>query len=98
MVLSCQVTKNKKNQEVSCSTTGVGGCRVNRSFENLSIAIKSAKFKKLKLTKPKKSDLIKANSSETDLLTFRAKKNFIYLYKAFTEALIFRHLDPEYHI
>ncbi len=50
------------------------------------------------MTKPKKSDLVKANSSGTDFLTFRAKKTFIYLQKAFTEVPIPRHFDLKYYI
>ncbi len=56
-----------------------------------------AEFKKLKLTKSKKSDLANANSG-TDFFTLEAKKAFIHLQKVFTEALILRHFDPEYHI
>ncbi len=63
-----------------------------------------AKSKKLKLTKLKKSDLVKAqnfakaNFSGTDFLTFKAKKAFLHLQKAFTKILILRHFDPKCYI
>ena len=77
--LNTQTTENKKNLEVQSSTTGAGRSRVGRSFENLSTTTKSAKSKKPKLTKSKKLDLVKANSSGMDFHTFGAKKVFIYL-------------------
>ena len=50
----------------------------------------------------KKSDLSKAKFAkvdfETDFLTPKAKKTFIYLKKTFTKALILRHFDPKYYI
>ncbi len=64
----------------------------------LSTTTKSARSKKLKLTKIKKSDFAKANSSETDFLIPEAKKAFIHLRKAFIKAPILRHFDLEYHI
>ncbi len=86
-----------KNQDATGATsrTRIGG--VGGSFENLSTAIKSDKSKKPKLTKSKKSDLPKANSG-TDFLTSGAKEAFIHLRKAFIEAPILRHFDPECHI
>ena len=52
-----------------------------------------AKSKKSKL----KANFAKANF-ETDFFIPEAKKTFIYLQKAFTEALILRYFDPECHI
>ncbi len=49
------------------------------------------------MAKSKKPNFAKANSG-TDFLTLGAKDTFIYLQKVFTEALIFRHFDPERHI
>ena len=46
----------------------------------------------------KKSDFAKANSSGTDFLTSEAKKAFTQLRKAFIEAPILHHFDPESHI
>ncbi len=104
-----QITDNEpqstqaENQDAPSAAGGaIGGDEVGGSFENLSTAAKSANSKKSKSTKPKKSDLPRANSarvnSGTDFLTPKAKKAFIYLQKAFTEAPIFRHFDPEHHI
>ncbi len=42
--------------------------------------------------------LTKFNSFKTDFLIFRAKKAFIYVQKAFTKGLIFRHFDSECYI
>ncbi len=78
-----------ENQNALGAASGAVGGGVGRSFENLSTAIKS--------TKSKKPKLAKANS-RTDFLTSGAKKTFIHLQKAFTEALILRHFDPECHI
>ncbi len=56
------------------------------------------------MTKPKKSDLIKAqnfakvNSSKMDFLTVKAKEAFIHLSKAFSKAPILRHFDMESYI
>ncbi len=86
-----------ENQDVSGAADRAGGGRVGGSFENLSIAVKSAKSKKPKLTKSKNSDLARANST-TDFLTPEAKKAFIHLRKTFTETPILRHFDSEYHI
>ncbi len=97
--LSTQATKNEKNQDAPANT---GGGRVGRNIKNLSTIANLAESKKSKLTKSKKSDLPKANfakiNSRTDFLTFEAKKAFINLQKAFTEAPILRHFDPKYHI
>ncbi len=72
-----------ENQDVPSAACGASGGGVGGSFENLSTAAKSAKSKKSKLTKPKKSDLPKANfarvNSGTDFLTPEAKKAFIHL-------------------
>ncbi len=91
-----------ENQDAPSAASRAGGGRVGGSFENLSTTAKSAKFKKSKSTKPKKSDLLKTNfakiNSRTDFLTPKAKKTFIHLQKAFTEAPIQRHFDPERHI
>ncbi len=105
--LSTQADQNEKNyhtpDNIGCASS-VSSKKVGRSIKNLSTVAKSAKFKKPKLIKPKKSDLIKtqnfarANSFETDFLIFEAKKGFIHLQKAFTEASILKHFDPECHI
>ena len=51
------------------------------------------------MTKPKRSDLSNAKTnSETDFLTFGAKKAFIHLQKALIKAPILRHYNPEYYI
>ena len=90
-----QITENKKNRDVSAGSAGAGSNRVGRSIENLSIVAKLAKSKKPKLTKPKKSNLVKAQnfakakSFETDFLISKAKKIFIYLQKAFTKRPMF---------
>ncbi len=86
-----------ENQNAPGATGGATGGGVGGNFENLSTAVKSAKSKKPKLTKSKKSDLVKANP-RTDFLTPKSKKAFIHLQKAFNEALILRHFDPECHI
>ncbi len=86
-----------ENQDAPGAAGGAGGGGVGRTFENLSTAIKSAKSKKPQLTKSKKSDLAKTNSG-TDFLTSEAKKTFIHPQKAFKEAPILRHFDPEGHI
>ncbi len=83
--LSTQVTENEKNQDILNGIAEANSGGVDRNIKNLSIIVKSAKFKKPKLTKPKKSDLVKAqnfaktNSSKIDFLTPKAKKAFIYL-------------------
>ncbi len=87
--LSIQATENEKNQDALASGGAGGGAGSGGSIKNLSTATKSAKSKK--------PNFAKANSG-TDFLTPRAKKAFIHLQKAFTEALILRHFDPERHI
>ncbi len=91
-----------ENQDSPSAADRAGGGEVGGSFENLSIAAKLAKSKKSKLTKSKKSDLPKINfvrvNSGTDYFTLKAKKAFIYLWKAFIETLILRHFDPERYI
>ncbi len=67
-----------ENQDALGAAVRAGGGGVGGRFENLSTAVKSAKFKKPKLTKYKKSDLVKANSG-TDFLTPKVKKAFIHL-------------------
>ena len=57
---STQAIENKKNQDLLASIGDASSGGVGRSVENLSTATKLAKFKKPKLTKPKKLDLIKA--------------------------------------
>ncbi len=97
--LNTQVTQNKMNQNILASASGG---RVGGSIKNLLTVPNLAKSKKSKLTKSKKSDLLKTNFAKvnfgTDFLTLEAKKTFIYLQKAFTEASILRHFDPECHI
>ncbi len=99
--LSTQTIENKKNQDAPNAAGGVDDGRVDRNIKNLSIVANSAKSKKSKSTKSKKLDLPKANfardNSGTDFLTPETKKAFIYLRKAFTEAPILRHFDPECH-
>ncbi len=89
--LSTQATENEKNQDAPASAGG--GVGVGGSIKNLSTVAISTKSKKLK----SKANFAKANSG-TDFLTPGAKKAFIHLWKAFTEALILRHFDPECHI
>ncbi len=97
--LSTQATENKKNQDTPTSVDSGG---VDRNFENLSTASKSAKSKKSKLTKSKKSDLPKVNfakvNSGTDFIPPKAKKAFIHLWKAFTKTPILRYYNPKCHI
>ncbi len=96
--LSTQAIENEKNQDAPNAAKGADGGNISGSIKNLSTAGKLAKSKKPKLTKRKRSNLIKAHFSGTDFLTSKAKKVFIYLRKAFTKALILRHFDLEYHI
>ncbi len=86
-----------ENQDALDTANGASRDGIGGSFENLSTAVKSAKSKKPKLTKSKKSNLVKANF-RTDFLTSGAKEAYIHLQKALTEALILRHFDPECHI
>ncbi len=91
--LSIQATRNEKNQDApACGGGGgvAGGSGGGgRSIKNLSTAAKSAKSKKPNFVKP---------NSGTDFLTPGAKKAFIHLQKAFIEAPILRHFEPEGHI
>ena len=87
--LSIQTTENKKNWQILSGIAKAGSGGVVKSFENLSTAIKLAKFKK--------SDFAKTNFG-MDFLILGAKKAFIHLQKTFTEAPILRYFDPEYHI
>ncbi len=87
--LSIQATGNKKNQDVSASGGAGGSVGGGESIKNLSTIAK--------LAMSKKPNFAKANSG-TDFLTLKAKETFIHLWKAFTEALILRHFDSEYHI
>ena len=94
--LSIQADQNKKNQGTFNATDdSAGGDKASKSIENLATATKSTKSKKLKLTKPKKSNFA---FSGTNFLTSKAKNAFIHQQKAFTKALILKHFDPEYHI
>ncbi len=83
--LDAQASGHKEKQDRIAGASSASGGRVDGSIKNLSIAAKLAKSKKPKLTKPKKSDLVKAqnfskaNSFGTDFLTPKAKKAFIYL-------------------
>ncbi len=86
-----------ENQDAPVAACRAVGGGVGGSFENLLTTVKSAESKKPKLTKSQKSDLAKANSG-TDFLTLEAKKGFIHLQKAFTEAPILRHFDSKCHI
>lgn len=67
---------------------------INSDNKNLSIV---AKLKNLAKSK-RKSDFAKTNSFKTDFLTSRAEKTFIYLQKAFTEALILCYFDSKSHL
>ncbi len=87
--LSTQAIENEKNQDAPSAAVGADGSNIGGSIKNLSTAAKSAKSKK--------PNLAKANSG-TDFLTPGAKEAFIHLRKAFTEAPILRHFDPERHI
>ncbi len=62
-----------EDQDAPGTAGRAGGDRIGGSFENLSTAVKSVKSKKPKLTKSKKSDLLKANSG-TDFLTPKPKR------------------------
>ena len=94
--MNTQTTKNKKNQKIPNSIARAKGGKVDRSFENLLTTAKLAK--KPKITKFKKSNLVKINSARTDFPIFEAKKAFIYLQKVFAKALIFRHFDLKCYI
>lgn len=85
--LDIQAYQNKKNQDAPNDVGSSGNDNVSRDIENLLTIIKLAKSKKPNLAKSKKSgltkakklDFSKANFSETDFLTFEAKKTFIHL-------------------
>ncbi len=97
--LSAQVSRHKEDKDTIASASDTdGSASSGENIKNLLTAAKSAKSKKSKLTKTKKSDFAKANFSETDFFTPEAKKAFIHLQKAFTEALILRHFNPKRHI
>ena len=91
---SIQAIENRKNQDEPSSIAGTSSSSVGRNIKNLSTIAK--------WTKSKRSDLPKAQFAKinfgTDFLTLKAKKTFIHLWKAFTEALILGHFDPECHI
>ncbi len=96
--LDIQADQNEKNQDALNNAGGTSDAGGGGSIKNLATAAKSVKSKKPKLTKTKKSDFARANYSEMDFFISEAKKTFIYLWKAFSEALILRHFDPERHI
>ena len=80
--MNTQATENKRNQDISTSVSGVGDYdgsgKIGKNIKNLSTVIKFGKYKKLKLTKTKKSDFAEDISSKTDFLIFKVKKTFIY--------------------
>ena len=78
--LNIPTTENKKNQEVPTDISSVDHVGNIGHIENLSTTTKSAKFKKPKLAKTKKSNFTKANSSRKDFLISEAKKP-LYIYK-----------------
>ncbi len=67
-----------ENQDAPGAAGRATGSGMGGSLENLSTTVKSAKSKKPKLTKSKKSNLAKANFG-TDFLTLKAKEAFIHL-------------------
>ena len=75
-ILSTQVTKNKKNQDVPSSIAGANDGGIDESIKNLLTIVK--------LIRSKKSDLPKAKfakiNSGTDFLTPKAKKP-LYTYE-----------------
>ena len=92
-----------KNQDILSAVGRAHSDKISRSIKNLSIIANLANSKISKSIKSKKSDLlkanfVKANSSETDFLTPKAKKTFIYLQKTFTKAPILRHFNSDCHI
>ncbi len=93
--LSTQATKNEKNQDALGGDDGTSG---DANINNQSTAANVAKSKKPTLTKTKKSDFAKVNSSGTDCLTQETKKAFIYLQKTFTKTPTLWHFDPEHYI
>lgn len=86
--LSIQANANKKNLDIPGT---VGRTSGSRNIKNLSSI---GKLKNL----TKKSILAKANSFKTAFLTFGARKAFIHLQKAFSQALILHHFDLKCHI
>lgn len=82
---------NKHNQGKRDDVAGAGDPSKN-------IEIRSTGTKLENLSKSKKWDFAKANSSKTDFLTLEVKKAFAHLRKAFTEASILHHFDPEHYI
>ena len=69
--LNTQATKNKKNQNASANTGSADSGDINRNIKNLSFVVKLTKFKK--------PNFAKSNSSGTEFLFFKAKEAFIYL-------------------
>ncbi len=84
--LDAQVCGHEEDQDATAGAVGAGSGGI---IKNLSTATKSAKSKK--------PNFAKANLG-TDFLTLGAKEAFIHLRKAFTEAPILRHFDPEHHM
>lgn len=77
-----QSNHSKKKHDIlttsSSVSTNVNGYNIDRNIENLSTIIKSAKFKKLKLTQSKKLDL--AKSKKPTFLKNFAKANFTLIF------------------
>ena len=74
--LSIQADQDEKNQDAPDEAGGTSKVsRIDGSAKTLSTITKSAKSKKSKLTKPKRSNFAKTNSSGMDFLTSKAKKN-----------------------
>ena len=82
-----------ENQDVLSATGRADTDGISGSIKNLSTIANLARSKKSKL----KANFVKPHS-ETDLLTLRAKKAFIYLQKTFIKDTILRHFDPNCHI
>lgn len=101
--MNVHINEYKKNQDLLSQTDS---SRVDKNIKSLSTITNIFKFKKLKLIKCKKLDLIKAKkldliktqSFRIDFSTFKAKKAFIYLWKAFSKILIITYFDLECHI
>lgn len=103
-----------KNLKISSNTSSSNIDRNIEILSIITNLVKSKKldlikFIKLILAKSKKSDLLKfkktnllknfvINIVETDFLIFRAKKAFIYLWQTFTNILILKYFNLEYHI
>lgn len=77
-----QINYNEKNQDISSDISDISGSSIYRNIENLLTIVKSAKFKKSKLSKSKllilSKDFAKANF-RIDFLIPKVKKVFIYL-------------------